>query len=113
MLGYFAYDEVRVLGERASSVNIAEGDRVEVIEEVMIKGGVNAKGMQGTVIDAWVICETDPACCCAELATDAPLTVRLDAPCMDGIKELVGYFSDHEVAVVGRAAPSSGSSLAE
>lgn len=75
--GYFEESEVRRLDARGGSAPITEGDRVKIIRDVTIKGGVNANGRMGTVTDAWVICETDPACCCAELTT-APLTVLLD-----------------------------------
>jgi uncharacterized Zn ribbon protein len=101
--GYFAYEELtRVEG----SGELTEGDRVLVVEDVPVKGFASAKGMQGTVTDVWEICATDPACCCAELATDAPLTVRLDGM-LDGSSEgaggsalPVGYFHTSEVREV-------------
>ena len=94
--------------------------QIEVIDDVSAKGIPNARGMRGVVTDVVVLCETDPACCCAELATDAPVTVRLErAPTtastsstssesVDGgatksaesgadQSSLVGYFCEEEV----------------
>ena len=69
---------------------LVEGDRVEVVGNVAVKGK-DARGMQGTVTDVWNECETDAACCCNELAT-SPVTVQLDeAP------PLIGYFCEDEV----------------
>ena len=84
-VGYFAENEVELL-ERPRPADapvgqvakIAEGDRVRVTAEMSVKGE-SALGRLGTCIAVWEQCETDPACCCNELAFDAPLTVRLDA----------------------------------
>ena len=108
--GYFAYDEVEKLAG-SKGFDLAEGDRVRVTADVQVKGGRNANGWEGTVSDVWEICETDPACCCAELATDAPLTVRLEAPTSSEApaandKGLVGYYSPEEVKVLRGAKPS-------
>ena len=96
--GYFAYDEVQKLSG-STGFDLEEGDRVRVVADVQVKGGRNARGWEGTVSDVWEICETDPACCCAELATDAPLTVRLEAPAAKDDR-LVGYYSPEEVKVL-------------
>ena len=89
LTGYFAENEVKRLTVDPSrfSHEFIEGDRVEVVKEVLVKGG-STLGMCGTVTNVWVICETDPACCCAELAFDAPLTVQLDAPGGEPVKTL-------------------------
>jgi hypothetical protein len=110
-LAYYARDELRKIHAGNGHMNmITEGDRVEVTSDVHIKGGVNSIGMQGTVIDTWEICETDPACCCAELTdTGYEVTVKLDhstsptAPSGEQrqpLQRLVGYFNEDEVSVV-------------
>ena len=98
--GYFDYGEVTKLAG-AKGYDIVEGDRVRVTSDVVVRGR-SALGWEGTVSDVWEICETDPACCCAELAGAEPLTVRLEAPPAegDGTQPLVGYFSPEEVQVL-------------
>lgn len=116
-LGYFDYPELKLLERRRDAGSqdgagalepLLEGDRVVVVEPVVVKGA-DALGRLGTVVDVWVLCETDPACCCAELATDAPVTVRLDphptraaggGPARPEAEEggAVGYFHEAEVA---------------
>merc|ERR1711879_9506 len=61
----------------ATPQELYEGDRMEVVRDVRVKGIENARGMQGIVSDVWMECETDAACCCNELAT-APVTVNLE-----------------------------------
>lgn len=53
-----------------------EGRQVRVIKDVTVRGQ-NAIGATGFIVDAWEICQEDPACCCAELASEATITVRL------------------------------------
>ena len=69
---------------------IIEGDRVEVKADIQVKGR-SALGLTGVVTNVWEICETDPACCCAELATDATHTVQLD-----GAGNPITYYFTHE-----------------
>ena len=77
ILGYFEYGELKSL--KGSSGELVEGDRVKVVESVTVKGGIDALGLEGTVFSVWEQCETDPACCCNELAT-VPLQINLDPP---------------------------------
>ena len=92
-----------VLGARPE---LLEGDVVEVVDDVPVKGIPNSRGMRGVVTDVWVLCETDPACCCAELATDAPVTVRLDPSLADGeatapdSEPCIGRFCEDEVELM-------------
>ena len=79
---------------------LVEGDRVQVVADVAVKGYASARGMQGVVANVWAECETDAACCCNELAT-APVTVELE-PEEEG--ELIGYFCSEEVEVLDGAA---------
>ena len=74
---------------------------VQVVADVAVKGA-SALGLEGTVTDVWAICETDPACCCAELATDATVTVRLDGryELLPTGKQVEGYFAEDELARV-------------
>ena len=82
-----------------------EGDLVEVVRDVPIKGIESTLGMVGTVVNVWMECETDAACCCNELAT-APVTVQFDLTPQiaeaagEGSEILVGYFCEEEVEVV-------------
>lgn len=102
-LGYYEYGELEPLVKRG--IDLAEGDRVRVIADVRVKGFASSLGMTGTVVEVWEQCETDPACCCNELAT-APIQVRLDAPAPpvgEEQKSLIGYFADEEVQVLTRA----------
>ena len=100
-IAYCAYNEVEMVEKRGMRSGVTayeqfvEGDRVRVTADVLVRGEV-AQGKLGTVVNAWSQCETDPACCCNELATDAPLEVQLDGACA----ELVGYFCEDEVEVV-------------
>jgi hypothetical protein len=61
----------------ATQQELYEGDLVEVVRDVSVRGIANARGMQGIVTNVWMECETDAACCCNELAT-APITVKLE-----------------------------------
>ena len=115
--GYFDYGELEKLPGGSPGSEITEGDRVRVVDDVEVKG-LNANGWLGTVIDAWEGCETDPACCCNELAT-VPFTVRLEpdekaseaiasrASARQSDKPFVGYFQFDEVALLSSAAQSS------
>ena len=113
--GYFEHSELRRLTVRKSS-DLLEGDRVEIVEQVTVKG-FEARGMEGTVVDVWTGCDTDPACCCNELAT-AAVQVDLDPPALvaaaaggeaegvEGAKPAeawTGLFHQDEVAVLRRA----------
>lgn len=115
--GYFEHSELRRLTERKSS-ELLEGDRVKVVESVTVKG-MEACGMEGTVVDVWTGCETDPACCCNELAT-AAVQVDLDPPALvaagagagtqaeatevaEEAEAWTGFFHQEEVAVLRRA----------
>jgi hypothetical protein len=64
------------------------GDRVRVCKDVRPAklDGSSSRGMVGVVISSWSICEEDPVCCCAELATDAPIQVAFE--------EWTGYFAE-------------------
>ena len=113
-VGYFEYDELMMVekaGERTAEnrfEQFVEGDRVRVTADVSVRGR-SAKGRLGTVISAWSQCETDPACCCNELAT-VPLQVRLDdqddaailpeSHESGAVAPLIGYFNEDEVITV-------------
>lgn len=73
---------------------IEVGDRVRVVKDVN-----GAMGLIGVVISAWSICEEDPVCCCAELATDAPIEVVFGEPG----EAWTGYFA--EVRLHARRVP--------
>ena len=94
--GYFAENEVKRISA-AKTMDLVEGDRIIVTEDVQVRGR-NSNGWEGTVTDVWTGCETDPPCCCNELATE-PLTVRLEPPPAEG-DALVGLFSTEEVRVL-------------
>ena len=104
--GYFEPEELSKL-HGSSGIEIVEGDRVQVVQDVQVRGGRNSKGWEGTVTDVWTDCETDPCCCCNELAT-APITVRLemvvdDDDAVDADTQpqpLVGLFDPEEVRVM-------------
>eukprot|EP00966_Prymnesium_polylepis_P325342 7381320-Prymnesium_polylepis.1 len=87
--GYFMENELVLLGDERRCT-IIEGDRVEVKADIQVKGR-SALGLTGVVTNVWEICETDPACCCAELATDATHTVQLD-----GAGDPITYYFTHE-----------------
>ena len=91
--GYFAESELKLLGERRCSIQ--EGDRVEVTTDVQVKGQ-SALGRTGNVTNVWEICETDPACCCAELATDHTHTVQLDSTG----DSITYYFTEEELELL-------------
>ena len=76
---------------------IAEGDKVVVEDDVVVKG-CNSRGWEGTVIDVWTGCDIDPPCCCNELATDGAITVTFE-------REVIGYFEDCEVKLVKATGP--------
>ena len=87
----------------ATPQELYEGDSVQVMTDVAIKGAKTALGMIGTVTNVWSECETDAACCCNELAT-APVTVQFTHPStsvMGASDALVGYFCEDEVELVG------------
>lgn len=85
-------------------VSVAEidvGDRVRVVKHVThakLAGG-SSRGMVGIVTSAWSICEEDPACCCAELATDAEIEVAFDGDAVDG-EDWIGYFARDELELL-------------
>ena len=79
-----------------------EGDLVEVVRDVPVKGLDSALGLVGSVTNVWMECETDAACCCNELAT-APITVQFDVLVPDESTELVGYFCEDEVELLSTA----------
>jgi len=99
---YLAYDEVAMVekcGPRTDEnayERFVEGDRVRVVTDDVLVRGESVEGRLGVVSSAWSQCETDPACCCNELATDAPLQVQLDEP----EATLIGYFNDEEVELI-------------
>lgn len=112
--GYFDNGEFEKLsGSKGSEVQ--EGDRILVTSDVQVRGGRNANGWEGTVIDVWTGCETDAPCCCNELAT-VPYTVRLEPPVDSDASEssdppaqlvgshftmpIVGYFEPDELKVL-------------
>jgi hypothetical protein len=106
---YCAYNEVALEEKRGERDAVSfqdpfvEGDRVRITDADVLVRGQSAKGRVGTVIYAWSQCETDPACCCNELATDAPLRVRLDLDEPEDPndwREAVGYFHPNEVVVL-------------
>ena len=103
ILGYFEYGELQSL--KGSSGELVEGDRVKCIESVTVKGGIDALGLEGTVYSVWEQCETDPACCCNELAT-VPLQVNLDPPAAAAAtsSSWTGQLSAEDVVVLRRAA---------
>jgi len=45
------------------------GDKVTVTSSVM-KAGVDLRGRDGIVTEAWEKCDVDPTCCCAEFVDD-------------------------------------------
>jgi hypothetical protein len=77
----------KVSARRASTRSIVAadfgvGDRVRVRKDVRhqhLQGG-SSRDMVSVVISSWSICEEDPVCCCAELATDAPIQVEFAEP---------------------------------
>jgi len=73
------------------------GDRVQVVKDVFHEklGGQSSKGLVGCVVSVWEICAEDPACCCAELATDAPVEVVFGEPV-----EWLGYFAEDELRLL-------------
>ena len=113
--GYFQESELELLeGQRdvaSSPRELREGCRVRVKEEVIVRGH-SSKGAVGYIVDAWEICETDPACCCAELAAEATITVRLPLWQREGRAQggvgrggttkppLIGYFAPDELAPI-------------
>ena len=60
------------------------GEKVRVSTDVWhrpphaSKPSFSSKGREGSVVQVWEKCEVDPACCCAELAFDAPIEVRFE-----------------------------------
>jgi len=103
-IGYFAEDELELVARPGDAfvnpaLRFVEGDEVRVLEDVMVKGS-NARSECGVVVHTWVICETDPACCCAELVTDASIQVNLvGRECSETAvgEEALGYFAEHEL----------------
>lgn len=112
IIGYFAEDELNVVARSSSApvkpgVSFVEGDLVRVVADVIVKGS-NARSECGVVINVWEICKTDPACCCAELATDASIQVNMigrhsSCPPLEGEQEVHGYFTEHELQRMGLA----------
>lgn len=108
VLGYFAEDELELVTRSPSQrsdtgVRFFEGDLVRVVDDVVVKDS-NSKSEIGIVYNIWEICETDPACCCAELATDASIQVNMierhpydiETQC-NGSESLTGYFTEEEI----------------
>jgi uncharacterized Zn ribbon protein len=112
--GYFAENELEVVARGSAApvkpgVSFVEGDLVRVVADVTVKG-LNARSECGVVTSVWEICKTDPACCCAELATDAPIRVNMigrhsTCPPMEGEQEVHGYFAEHELRELTTDAP--------
>jgi len=104
--GYFTEEELKLLRfandeRRAVERPLVEGDCVQVVRDVVVKGA-SALHARGVVTSVWVICETDPACCCAELATDATVTVALDQrwATLPEPRRQIGYFAEDEIEIV-------------
>lgn len=94
--GYYEHSEVERL-DRSRTGDVEEGEEVRVCKEVGAKGMPDTCGLTGTVVDVWTGCETDPACCCNELAT-APITVRLHPE--GTADEWWGYYAKAELVVL-------------
>jgi hypothetical protein len=78
------------------------GDKVKITEDVMhqpkSKPAFSSKGLEGRIKDIWEKCEIDPHCCCAELATDAPIEVEFENDLYYGTGENNGIWTGHFAA---------------
>lgn len=71
----------------------------EVNDVVKVKSGIvldgrDWSGMVGKVVSTWTKCETDPACCCAELATDGAIRVDFS------VDKSYQFFAENELEKV-------------
>ena len=66
----------------SAAVYFQIGDMVKITADVIHspknKPAFSSKGLEGRIKDIWEKCEVDPHCCCAELATDAPIEVEFN-----------------------------------
>jgi hypothetical protein len=74
----------------------------EVNDVVKVKSGIvldgrDWSGMVGKVVSTWQKCDTDPACCCAELATDGAIRVDFTEDAS------YQYFAENELEKVEQA----------
>ena len=99
MKGYYATNELERL-ERGKTGELVEGDEVRVCRDVAAKGIPDTNGMVGEVVNVWASCEVDPACCCNELAIDAPITVHLRPAHGSSDTAWIGYYAEDELQVV-------------
>ena len=78
------------------------GDRVKITEDVMHRPKdmpvFSSKGLEGRIKDIWEKCEVDPHCCCAELATDAPIEVEFENDLYYGSGQNGGIWTGHFAA---------------
>ena len=60
------------------------------------------------MVQVWEKCEVDPACCCAELAFDAPIEVRFEGDDYDETSSFwTAFFAVDEIESCERKASSN------
>jgi len=116
-VGYFTEDELQRIGSVAAShqphgYSIGEGDRVLVTSDEVLVKGQSTRGAKGFCTQVWEICETDPACCCAENAGGWTHRVQLDGQ-LDGqldhaAETIRHYYAEEELQLISAATAVSG-----
>ena len=75
------------------------------------KPSFSSKGREGSVVQVWEKCEVDPACCCAELAFDAPIEVRFEGDDYDETSSFwTAFFAVDEIESCERMSGRSNNS---